>query len=51
MLKPYFDNNPEERKKDRLLILRIALISGIVILAMMDKDGWGWLTLILALTF
>jgi hypothetical protein len=38
-------------KIDKLLILRIVLIFGIIFLAYHDRDGWGWLTFALFLTF
>jgi hypothetical protein len=35
---------------DLINLFRIALVLGIVYLAVNDKDGWGWLTVVLVLT-
>jgi hypothetical protein len=35
---------------DLINLFRIALVLGIVYLAVNDKDGWGWLTFVLVLT-
>lgn len=35
---------------DFVNLFRIALVFGIVYLAVNNKDGWGWLTFILILT-
>jgi len=35
----------EERKFKRLF--QIALVLGVVILAMNDKEGWGWLIFVM----
>jgi len=35
---------------DLINLFRIALVLGIVYLAANDKDGWGWLTVVLVLT-
>jgi hypothetical protein len=37
-------------KIDKLLILQIALVAGIVILASNNTDGWGWLVFALLIT-
>ena len=37
-------------KKDFKRLLQIALIAGIVILSLYDKEGWGWLLVALFCT-
>lgn len=38
------------KNKYRLFILQILLIAGIVVLASLQRDGWGWLVFALLLT-
>lgn len=40
----------EKFKEISLALFRIALIAGIVYLASVDKDGWGWLIFVLLCT-
>jgi hypothetical protein len=44
-------NNKTDSIIDWKNLFRMALVAGIVYLAMNDKDGWGWLTFILFITF
>jgi hypothetical protein len=38
------------RKFDNTTLLQVALVGGIVILASMGLEGWGWLVFALLLT-
>ena len=40
----------EKLKEISLSLFRIALVAGIVYLAMNEKDGWGWLVFVLLFT-
>jgi hypothetical protein len=40
-----------DKKEIALYVFRLALVAGIVYLASIDKDGWGWLVFILLCTF
>ena len=38
------------KKLDNLTILQIALVTGVVILASTNTEGWGWLVFALLIT-